>query len=91
MEWEVKIWPIALMIIFCGEQNTGRCQFILDTFCAMTDKLGLPLVEEKTEGPTTSLTFLGIGLDTTQQTSKLLEVKLADLKARIASLLQMNK
>ena len=36
--------------LFCGERNSGRCRFILDTFQSMAEELGLPLAEEKTEG-----------------------------------------
>ena len=74
--------------LFCGERNTGRCKLILDTFHSIVDELGLPLAEEEMERPTTALTFLGIELDTVQQTSKLPEKNLADLKVRLASMLQ---
>ena len=72
--------------LFCGEKNSGRYRFILDTFQSMAEELGLPLAEEKMEGPATSLTFLGIELDMVQQISKLPAKKLADLKIRIATL-----
>ena len=57
----------------------------------MAEELGLPLAEEKMEGPATSLMFQGIHLNTVQQTSKLPESKLADLKMWIALLLQRKK
>ena len=43
------------------------------------------------EGPTTSLTFLGIELGTMQQALRLLDNKLADLRTSIAILLQRQK
>ena len=47
----------------------------------MADELGLPLAEEKTEGPTPTFMFWGIELDTVQQMSKLAEKKIAELKS----------
>ena len=43
--------------------------------------------EEKTEGPCTVLTYLGVELDINQQYSRLLEDKLTDLRQRIHSML----
>ena len=42
--------------------------------------LGIPIADEKTEGPTTCLTFLGIELDTVAMEAHLPAAKLADLK-----------
>lgn len=36
----------------------------MEGFCELCDTLGIPLAGEKTVGPTTRLTFLGIGIDT---------------------------
>ena len=77
--------------LFCGEGNTGRCKFILEVFQPMVSELGLPLAKEKTEGPATSLTSLGIELDTTQQTSRLSDSKLRDLKVWISLILRKRK
>ena len=49
---------------------------ILEAFPTMAQELGLPLAEEKTEAPATSLLFLGIELDTRQQASRLPDDKL---------------
>ena len=69
--------------LFCGEQNIGKCKFILDTFWAMADEIGLLLAKEKTEGPVSTLTFLGIQLNIVHQTSRVPQEKLEDLKNRI--------
>ena len=57
----------------------------------MADELGLPLAEEKTDEPVTSLTFVGIELDTVHQTSRLPDSKLVDLKARTALICKRKK
>ena len=73
------------------ERDSGRCQYILNTFKGLAMKLALPLAEETTEGPATVLTFLGIEIDTVQQTSRLPLEKPEALKARIGSLLEKSK
>ena len=57
----------------------------------MVSELGLPLAQEKTEGPATFLTFLGTELVTRQQTSKLPHIKLADLRAGVSDSLSKKK
>ena len=77
--------------LFCEERNSGKCRFILHSFQLMAKELVLPLAQEKMEGPALSFTFLGIELDTVQQTPWLPKSKLADLRIKIAALLQKQK
>ena len=53
----------------------------LEVALSLCRRLGLPMSVEKTEGPTTSLTFLGIELDTVKMTAKLSDKKLSELRA----------
>lgn len=46
-------------------------------------ELGVPLANEKTEGPVQYLTFLGLEIDTVSQTSRLPMAKLVTLKSMI--------
>lgn len=50
---------------------------------ALCKELGIPMADDKTEGPTTRLTFLGIELDTESMRARLPDSKLAELKERI--------
>lgn len=50
---------------------------------ALCAELGLPLAPEKSEGPVTDLTFLGIKLDTVAMTASLPAARLAELKRLI--------
>lgn len=50
---------------------------------ALCIELGLPLAPEKTEGPTTSLVFLGILLDTASMTASLPAARLSELQRLI--------
>ena len=63
----------------------------MNTFKELACELALPLAEEKTEAPTTVLTFLGIEIDTERQTSRLPVEKLEVLKAKIGALLGKSK
>ena len=49
--------------LLAGPPGSNLCQQRLDTFWGLP-YLGVPIAEEKTEGPSTSLTFLRILLDT---------------------------
>ena len=43
-----------------GPHESDVCQQSLETFKNTCQELGVPLAEEKVEGPATSLTFLGV-------------------------------
>ena len=59
------------------------CLRHLNTFLALAKHLGIPIAEEKTELPTTILTFLGITLNTTSRQALLPEDKLAKCRDMI--------
>ena len=50
-------------IITCGAAESDECQFNLQLLKDICGHLGIPLAEEKLEGPTTCLVFLGILID----------------------------
>ena len=57
--------------LLLGPPHSLVCQQALHTTLALCEELGFPVAPEKTEGPTTSLTFLGIKLDTQEQQIRL--------------------
>ena len=64
-----------------GPPRLTVCQENLDIFISLCAELGVPLAAEKLEGPSTSLSFLGILLDT-----ECMEIRLpVDKLARINS------
>ena len=77
--------------LFCGEWGPGTCKFILETFQDMAKELGLPLAEEKMEGPANVLTILRIDLDTQLQACRLSDSKLKDLQKRLRELVKKRK
>ncbi len=66
-----------------GHPNSSECQHNLEVLKSECSNLGVPLAEEKIEGPVTSLTFLGIELDTTRMIMCLPEGKLQSLRRLI--------
>ena len=50
--------------LLLGTAGSPDCQAALDTTLGACERLGLPVAPEKTEGPCTRLTFLGIEIDT---------------------------
>ena len=54
-----------------GPATQPDCQRDFDTVLSLCGELGFPVVPEKTEGPTTTLTFLGIEIDSVQQELRL--------------------
>uniref|UniRef100_A0ABM0MR98 Uncharacterized protein LOC102804302 n=1 Tax=Saccoglossus kowalevskii TaxID=10224 RepID=A0ABM0MR98_SACKO len=62
-----------------GPPNTGKCRHIKDIMLNTCNHLGVPIAEEKIEGPATTLTFLGIELDSNAMVMRLPSEKMTDL------------
>lgn len=50
--------------IFAGRSDTNHCRMLVDTFHSLCTDMGIPLNKDKAQGPTTSLVFLGLVIDT---------------------------
>ena len=66
--------------LFWSPSGSSVCLSALQTALRLGEELGLPAAPGKVEGPSTSLTFLGIEIDTVDQVLRLPDVKLAELK-----------
>ena len=55
-----------------GESGTNTCQENMNKMVTLCETLGVPQKEEKMEGPTTCITFLGIKLDSHSMVARLL-------------------
>lgn len=60
---------------FLGPPDSPICNLALHLFMSMCDVLGVPIKDEKTEGPSITLIYLGIELDTVKMEARLLEEK----------------
>ena len=67
------------------------CLGNLNTFKEVCSQLGIPLAEEKLEGPSQRLTFLGIVLDTQQMEAWLPEDKLSRIQTQLSTWLGRRK
>ena len=77
--------------VFIGTQHSNACITAMTTFEYVCNILGIPLNEDKTEGPTTRLTFLGLMIDTVAQTISIPEDKIADITLVLNDFLSRNK
>ena len=68
-----------------GPAGSSVCQQNLDIFIQTCNELGIPLAEEKLEGPSTSFTFLGVVIDTSKSEIRLPEEKLHRICQKITS------
>lgn len=59
-----------------GPPGQDTCRQALDTTLALCTELEFPVAPKKTKWPASSLTFLGIEIDTDQQQPRLTEDKL---------------
>ena len=70
LEWIVKQQGIRFLYhylddyITLGAPHSTECQANLSILTECCSRLGVPIAQEKCEGPTTCLTFLGIEIDT---------------------------
>ena len=66
-----------------GPPDSPECKRSLDRILDCCQRLGVPIAQHKTEGPSTQLVFLGIELNTREGILKLPEVKLQRLQGEI--------
>ena len=69
--------------IFAGETLTNDFEILMNTFLKISEKLGVPIAENKTVYPTTVLTFLGLEIDTVLMVVRITSCKLLKLKSYI--------
>ncbi|KAM3928086.1 uncharacterized protein RB166_006214 [Leptodactylus fuscus] len=98
LEWVVRYETKSRSIIhylddflFVGPAFDSRCQFLLDSFRSLMSRFGVPLSPEKTVGPTTVLSFLGIELDSVSMVFRLPGDKLERLSDLLRGFLAVSK
>ena len=70
LEWVVKQQGVQYLyhylddFITCGPPDTSECQQNMHKLLECYSQLSIPIAQDKTEDPTTCLTFLGIEIDT---------------------------
>ena len=77
--------------LFGGKRGTNQCLNIMSTFkCTMSD-LGVPVAEDKTEGPTTKICFLGLEIDSEEMVIRIPMSSIIEIREKIASVLSKEK
>ena len=90
LEWCLKSAGIAHVhhylddFVVVGSSGTTECSRALDILISKCTELGVPLATHKTEGPATSITFLGIVIDTARGELRLPAAKLEHLRSLVA-------
>ena len=71
--------------LLVGPLQSSACAKALESLLATFHRLGLPIAENKLEGPTTQLVFLGFEIDTTALEVRLPHTKLSNLQSTVVS------
>lgn len=66
--------------LLAGRPNSAECQLALEQLSDLFQQLGVPVAQDKTEGPSPVLTFLGIEIDTVAMEVRLPREKLQSLQ-----------
>lgn len=77
--------------LFLGPPDSKICDLSLAQFISMCEVLGVPIKAEKTEGPSTVLTFLGIELDTIHMEARLPQVKVEKIRTVLGATRKRKK
>ena len=69
---------------FCGSYSASECAGVLREAVSVCERLGFPIAPSKIEGPATSITFLGIEIDSVAEESRLPAEKLHRLRISLS-------
>lgn len=76
--------------LFGGEAGTTDCQEIMTSFFKTCGKMGVPVADEKTEGPQTIIIFLGFELDSILMEVRIPKDKIMKLQSLIEEILHKS-
>lgn len=98
LEWiakEVLKIPSIIHILddflIMGPAKSPQCQHGLDRFLSMCNSIGVPIKAEKTVQPTTTITFMGLELDSINMVARLPDDKLLPLRERLNVQVKLRK
>ena len=74
-----------------GPPESPTCQSNLDILTTTCEELGVPLAMEKLEGPSTTLTFLGVEIDTAKMEIRLPDDKLQRIRQELVTWMGKKK
>lgn len=71
---------------FIGPPNSSACRNDLNTFLALSERIGVPIKMEKTQFPCTKLTIYGIEVDSTEMESRLPPDKIEKIRSALRNI-----
>ena len=77
--------------LFGGKANSNHCASIMAVFHEQMTLLGVPVSEDKTEGPTTRLVFLGLLIDSEEMVIRIPMEKIKEISQKIDAILSRQK
>lgn len=77
--------------LFLGKQKLQACYNTVQVFKQICQELGVPIIHNKTEGPCTKLTFIGLGIDTINYTIFIPDDKSIELQEKLTYVLNAKK
>ena len=86
-----SLWHYLDDYITTGPPSSDACANNLDMLSKLCKRLGIPLAEDKTVGPTPKITFLGIEIDSVAQELRIPNEKLARLVDLVQSWLHRSR
>ena len=76
---------------FVGKAYTEDCQFMMSTFRDICCEIGIPLAEDKTIGPSSTIIFLGLEIDTEKMVVRIPFEKLNETREKLLVILRSKK
>lgn len=80
-----------MIFFFAGKEGSGNCKMLMDCFSDLCHEFGIPLASDKSVGPVTMLTFLGLDIDTENMLIKIPQSKLDALVQMLEQFLTGKK
>lgn len=77
--------------LFVGPNASNECDRLMQQFSHICKDLGVQIAADKTEGPTTNITYLGLGIDTVSQTLFIPHDKVTSLNDQLRDLCNRKK
>ena len=77
--------------LIMGPQGSGEAAWAKEVAISTLNRVGAPVAHHKTEGPSTSLTFLGIQIDTASLQLSLPQKKVASLQQLLDGWIRKEK
>lgn len=73
------------------DRNVILCRQLMSTFLECLNELKVPIAEEKTEGPTEVIVFLGLELDSNEMVVRIPRAKIDEVVTKILTMLAREK